>query len=171
MVIHGNPNDEGGTVIWESGISLSTSAGPFYSELSNQGKLSTRKERDRSIVWSTDINGEDVSHWFALDCDWETVGIFEGRWDIPGNMVWKSTKLVEFASGSAPDVFRVPFHASAIDFTAFVDNDTFHQGACSEGPVDAKPLNEYTCNSRGSPCAVACTEPGEELTFAFTSDC
>lgn len=172
MIISGDSADKEpwNKVLWESGMSLTI--GSYVSELSNQGKLTTRRVEDRTIVWSTGSLNEhpSVSHWFALDCDWNTVGIYEGRWDIPGNVVWQSAPLAEYAFGAAPRIFEVPFHASALDFTDFVDSDEVHQGTCSEGPVDAKPTNDYVCKSRGSLCTVAWIRSGEELTYAFTSD-
>lgn len=172
MVIAGN-STAWGDVLWESGISLNNSTpGSYYSELTNQGLLITRRVRDDGIVWSTPVVGQPgISQWFALDCSGDAVGVYQGKWDIPGNVTWKSTPLVPFAvSGRAPHGLHVPFHTSALQFTGFVDSDTVHEGSCWEGPVDAKPVSDFVCNSRGSLCTVGWTNDGEELTYTFTTD-
>src|SRR6188768_881998 len=55
-----------------------------------------------------------------------------------------------------------PFRVRAIDFTAFSDSDTVHEGNCGSGPVD-----QQTVSDNGVTCGVAYTKPGEWLEYSL----
>jgi choice-of-anchor A domain-containing protein/RHS repeat-associated protein len=56
----------------------------------------------------------------------------------------------------------VPYRVRAIDYSAFSDSDTVHEGNCASGPVDA----EVTSDPNGGGCNVAYTKPGEWLQYS-----
>lgn len=56
----------------------------------------------------------------------------------------------------------VPYRVRAIDFTAFNDSDTVHEGTCGSGPVD-----QQTVSDNGITCGVAYTKPGEWLEYSL----
>ena len=58
--------------------------------------------------------------------------------------------------------FAVPFRVRAIDFTAFNDSDTVHEGTCGSGPVD-----QQTVSDNGATCGIAYTKPGEWLEYSI----
>ncbi|HWZ93236.1 MAG TPA: collagen-binding domain-containing protein [Polyangiaceae bacterium] len=58
----------------------------------------------------------------------------------------------------------VPFRVRGIDFTAFFDSDTVHQGNCGSGPVDA----ETTTDPNGGTCDIGYTKPGEWLEYSIS---
>jgi len=55
-----------------------------------------------------------------------------------------------------------PYRVRAIDFTAFKDSDTVHEGTCGSGPVD-----QQTVSDNGVTCGVAYTKPGEWLEYSL----
>ena len=56
----------------------------------------------------------------------------------------------------------VPFRVRAIDFIAFNDSDTVHEGNCGTGPVD-----QQTVSDNGISCGVGYTKPGEWLEYSL----
>src|SRR5262245_7709626 len=57
----------------------------------------------------------------------------------------------------------VPFRVKALDYTAFKDSDTLHNGNCGSGPVDA----ETTSDPNGGGCNVGWTKAGEWLDYSL----
>jgi hypothetical protein len=58
----------------------------------------------------------------------------------------------------------VPSRVGAVDFTAFNDSNTLHEGNCGSGPVD-----QQTVSDNGVTCGVAFTRPGEWLAATMTA--
>jgi hypothetical protein len=56
----------------------------------------------------------------------------------------------------------VPSRVRAVDFTAFNDSNTLHEGNCGSGPVD-----QQTVSDNGVTCGVAFTKPGEWLEYSL----
>jgi hypothetical protein len=57
----------------------------------------------------------------------------------------------------------VPFRIRAVDFTAFHDSDTVHEGDCGSGPVDQQAVSD----PNGGTCGVAFTKAGEWLEYSL----
>ncbi|HVY26183.1 MAG TPA: choice-of-anchor A family protein [Polyangiaceae bacterium] len=57
----------------------------------------------------------------------------------------------------------VPYRVRSLDFTAFQDSDTTHEGNCGSGPVDS----ETTSDAAGGDCDVGWTHPGEWLEYSI----
>ncbi len=57
----------------------------------------------------------------------------------------------------------VPYRVRAIDFSAFNDSDTVHEGDCGSGPVDQQTVSD----PNGGTCGVAFTKPGEWLEYSL----
>jgi|GEM_PF-731154 len=55
-----------------------------------------------------------------------------------------------------------PFRVRAIDFTAFSDSDTLHEGNCGSGPVDQQAVSD-----NGVTCGVGYTKPAEWLEYSL----
>ncbi len=58
----------------------------------------------------------------------------------------------------------VPRRLKALDFDAFKDSDSIHEGNCGSGPVDA----ETTTDPNGGTCNVAYTKAGEWLDYSIS---
>jgi len=56
----------------------------------------------------------------------------------------------------------VPFRVRAVDFSAFNDSDTLHEGNCGSGPVDQQAVSD-----NGATCGVGYTKPGEWLEYSL----
>jgi len=56
----------------------------------------------------------------------------------------------------------VPFRVRAIDFTAFKDSDTLHEGNCGSGPVDQQAVSD-----NGVTCGVGYTKASEWLEYSL----
>ncbi|HVX90321.1 MAG TPA: carbohydrate-binding protein [Candidatus Paceibacterota bacterium] len=57
----------------------------------------------------------------------------------------------------------IPYRIRALDYSAFHDSDTVHEGNCGSGPVDA----ETTSDPDGGACDVGWTHPGEWLEYSL----
>ena len=57
----------------------------------------------------------------------------------------------------------VPYRIKAVDYTAFHDSDSAHEGGCGTGPVDS----ETTSDPNGGGCNVGWTHPGEWLEYSL----
>ena len=56
----------------------------------------------------------------------------------------------------------VPYRVRAIDYTAFQDSDTLHEGNCGTGPVDAE-----TTSDPSTPCNIGWTKSSEWLEYSI----
>jgi hypothetical protein len=64
----------------------------------------------------------------------------------------------------------IPFRAPALDFNDFYEVDPTQEGVCGNGLVDAQPTSDLICIHRdGSECNIGFTEPGEWVSYYFTS--
>ena len=57
----------------------------------------------------------------------------------------------------------LPYRVRALDFTAFKDSDTLHEGNCGSGPVDS----ETTTDPNGGGCNVGWSKAGEWLDYSI----
>jgi hypothetical protein len=175
----------GNTTIWESGVK--GEIGDYYTKLQGDGNMITYNGTfggDHNIaIWKTASSSSAMTYFLGVDCvDNETVSIYQGAPNHPGNAVWRGDPLPpkeqsdmpSFSQFSEPTtepprnaVRTVPFDIAAIEFSNFTENDQEHLGDCGGGPVDSRTTNDEVCRARGGGCAVIWTEEGEMLEFTF----
>ena len=138
--------------------------GEYYTKLQGDGNLVTRSvdaslRGTSSVVWAANPFGNPNGDYFlALDCGEETVSIYRGTPSSPHGTIWTS-----------PVGPLVPFDASALDFSGYVESEpNVHSGDCFGGPVDAMWSNDSTCAQRANQwCVIGWTQPGEQLHYKF----
>jgi len=88
-----------------------------------------------------------------------------------GQLLGAALLALSCSSGGPPETIGVseqaltqalPYRIRGLDFSAFHDSDTVHQGNCGSGPVDA----EVTSDPNGGGCNIAYTVAGEWLEYS-----
>ena len=166
----------GENLLWQSGVFRSN--GEYFTILQGDGHLITYKgtpSKRGDSVWKSHTPGDKMSYFLGIDCGRDSVSIYQGTLSSPGNRIWTSDTFGRtpplVASPSPPatnpsgKVLRVPFDASVLDYSDFIQKTSKNRGSCGVGPVDATSVDDATCNARGSKCTVAWTEKGEALMY------
>ncbi len=80
-----------------------------------------------------------------------------------GNATPDDQRPEQVGSAQQALTLGVPLRIKALDYNAFQDSDTTHEGNCGAGPVDA----ETTTDPNGGTCDVGWTHPGEWLEYSL----
>ena len=97
-----------GNLIWESGVN--ESPGDYYTRLQGDGNMITYRGKtgDTSTsVWKTAKSGADTHYFFGVECDLESVAIYEFYPDDPGTRLW-------YYGNFDPENFSTPVTAPPI---------------------------------------------------------